>query len=82
MLVCVLTAYLSVYHLHAWSRSGEDVGSLGTGVTDGCELPCEYRESSLEPLEEQPVLLNPEASLQPVRMPFKNICGDICADNV
>jgi hypothetical protein len=31
--------------------------SPGTGVTEGCELPCGYWELNSGPLEEQPVLL-------------------------
>jgi hypothetical protein len=44
---------------------GEAVGSPGTGVTDRCELPCGCWELSPGPLEEQPVLLTTEPSLQP-----------------
>ena len=33
--------------------------------TDSCELPCGYGEMILGPLEEQPVLLIAEPSLQP-----------------
>ena len=33
--------------------------------TDGCESPCGCRELNSEPLEEQPVILTPEPSLQP-----------------
>jgi hypothetical protein len=40
------------------------VGSLGTGVPDSCELPCGFWELNLDPLEEQPVLLTAEPSLQ------------------
>jgi hypothetical protein len=45
-------------------RPEEGIRSLGTGVTDGCELSCEFWESNLGPLEEQPVLLTLEPSLQ------------------
>ena len=34
-------------------------------ITDGCELPCGCWELDSEPLEEQPVLLTTEPSLQP-----------------
>jgi hypothetical protein len=34
----------------------EGARSSGTVVTDCCELPCEYKELNLSPLEEQPVL--------------------------
>jgi hypothetical protein len=36
------------------------------GVIDNCELPCGCWELNLGPLEEQPVLLIAELSLQPV----------------
>jgi hypothetical protein len=38
--------------------------SLGTEVTDSCELPSGCWESSLSPLEEQPVLVTTEPFLQ------------------
>jgi hypothetical protein len=41
-------------------RPETSYGSLGTGVTDGCEPP------TPSPLEEQPVLLPTEPSLQPL----------------
>ncbi|KAM7323220.1 hypothetical protein ACRRTK_017326 [Alexandromys fortis] len=34
-------------------------------ITDGCEPPCGYWELNSESLEEQPVLLTTEPSLQP-----------------
>ena len=34
-------------------------------ITDGCDLPCGCWELDSEPLEEQPVLLTSEPSLQP-----------------
>lgn len=40
------------------------VQSGGTGVTDGCELPCGCWESNPGPLEKQPVLLTAAPSLQ------------------
>ena len=43
----------------------EGVGSPGTEVTGGCELPCGCWESNLHSLEEQLVLLIAESSLQP-----------------
>jgi hypothetical protein len=36
----------------------------GAGVIDGYELPCGCWELNLNPLEEQPVLLTTESSLQ------------------
>ena len=35
-------------------RPEDGIGSLGTEVTDGCELPCGFWESNLGPLEGQP----------------------------
>ena len=42
----------------------EGIRSPETGVTDHCELPCVCLESNLRPLQEQPVLLITEPSLQ------------------
>jgi hypothetical protein len=44
----ILPAY--TYIVHGWYllRSEEDVRSPGTGVTDGCELPCGTWESELQ----------------------------------
>ena len=41
------------------------VRSPGAGVTASCELPCGYGELNLGSLEEQPVFLTAEPSLQP-----------------
>jgi hypothetical protein len=41
------------------------VGFPGTGFTVSCELPCGCCELNPDPLEEQPVLLTTEPSLQP-----------------
>ena len=40
--------------------------SPGTGIRDSCELPCGCWELNPGPLEEQPVLLTAEPSLQPL----------------
>ena len=40
------------------------VRSSGTEVKDACELPCRCWELNPGPLEEQPVLLTAELSLQ------------------
>ncbi|KAL6074356.1 hypothetical protein STEG23_012106, partial [Scotinomys teguina] len=45
--------------------------SPGTGVTDSCELPCGFWDLNPGPLEEQPVLLTAEPSLQPPETCFK-----------
>lgn len=46
MCISVLPACMSMHHVRAWcpQRSDEAIGSPGTGVTDGCELPRGYRE--------------------------------------
>jgi hypothetical protein len=53
-----LPACISVHHMCAWClrRSGEDMISSVTGVTNDCELPCGCWELSLNSLQEQPVL--------------------------
>ena len=43
----------------------EGVRFPGAGVTDSCEPPCGCWELNLGPLEEQPVLIDAEQSLQP-----------------
>jgi hypothetical protein len=40
------------------------IGCPGTGVTDGCEPPCDCCELNPGPLEEQPGLSTAEPSLQ------------------
>ena len=65
MCMSVLLKYISV-HLHVWcpERPEVDVKSSETGVTDSCELPCEYWELKTDPLEDQPVFLTAEPFLQ------------------
>lgn len=46
------------------SRAGHQV-SLGSGVTDGCEVPCGFWELNLGSLQEQSVLLASEPSPLP-----------------
>ena len=62
----------SIFCIHAclWeiARSSE----TGIGVTDSCELPCGFWELNPSPLEEQPVLLTAEPSLQPSILSFKS----------
>lgn len=41
----------------------EHIRSPGTRVKDGCELPCGCWVLNLNPLDEQPVLLNTESLL-------------------
>jgi hypothetical protein len=56
---------MSVYYVYLCSQKTEEgTGSPGTGVADGCELPCGCWESNLSPLEEQAVLLTAEPCLQ------------------
>lgn len=50
-------ACLSVYPACSW-RPIEGVRS--SGITNDCELPCEYWESNEGPLKKQPVLENSE----------------------
>jgi hypothetical protein len=56
------------YHwsaLCSW-RPGKGVGSSGTGLMDGCELPCGCEKTNLVLLQEQ-VLLTTEPFLQPCK---------------
>jgi hypothetical protein len=63
--VC-LSAHLCVMCLqHSW-RQEEVVRSSGKRVTDCCEPSCGCWELNPGPLEEQPVILTPETSLQPI----------------
>lgn len=54
-----LSACTYVHHMCAWRPQIAEVGagSLGTGITGSCELPCVYWEPNLGPLEEQQMLL-------------------------
>ena len=64
----VLPACMSVSHIRACpvpSEASEGHQIPGTGVIDGCETPCGCWELNLGPLQEQPVLLTAEPSLQP-----------------
>ena len=51
-------------------RPEEGIRSLGTGVTDGCELPCGCWEWNPGPLQEQQLYLIPKPSLQVPRQLF------------
>jgi hypothetical protein len=46
--------------------------SAADPVTDGCEPPCDCWELNSGPLEEQPVLLTNEPSLQPPHLLLSN----------
>ena len=63
-----------------WSPE-EGVKFLGTGVKDGCEPLCGCWEWDLGPLEEQPVLLTTEPSLQFLEAILSNSFPDLCCVN-
>lgn len=54
MCKCILSACMSVYHVHDWCPGvpEEGVRFPGTRVTDACEPPCGCWESNIGPLEE------------------------------
>jgi hypothetical protein len=57
--------YVNVHTWFTHSAYGSQrrvLDSHGTGGTDNCELPREYRERKSAPLQEQPVLFNPRAT--------------------
>lgn len=49
-------------------KTEEGVDSPGTGVPDGRELPCGCWDLNLDPLQEKPVLVTAETSLQPLQL--------------
>lgn len=53
--MCMPVAYLG----------SEDVRASGTGVADGCDLPCRCWELNTDPLERAAVFLTGEPSFQP-----------------
>lgn len=57
--MCVCTV------VHAWcpQKPEESIRSPETGVTNGCEPPCRFRNSNMGPLQKQPKLLTAEPSL-------------------
>lgn len=60
----VLSACVSVHHVCAVPSGAEKgISSSGTGVVDGCELPCRCQEPNSGPPEDQQVLVNIELSL-------------------
>lgn len=63
----VLPACTSVYHMKVCfpRKPKEDILSLGTGITEGCKLPCGSWQLILGLLEEKPVLLIVKPSLYP-----------------
>ena len=58
-------ACMSVHHVHSVSSEARKREFPGTGVRDYFELPCGCWASKLCSLDEQPVLLLSELSLQP-----------------
>lgn len=58
----VLPACMFVHHMHTRcpQKSKESIRYPGTGIADGCELPCECWELTFSPLEEQLALLTVE----------------------
>lgn len=62
-----LPVCMSVHHSHAWcpKRPEEVVGSAGTVGKDCCELTYWCWESNLSPLEDQPMFLTAQQTLQP-----------------
>jgi hypothetical protein len=53
--------------MHCPWRPEDSVRSSGSGFADGWDPPYGYLKSNLGPLEEQPMLLNAEPTLQPHR---------------
>lgn len=67
--VCIniFPVHVSVYHLCARCLWRPNEGTGLPGVTDGYKPPpCGCREQNLSPLEEWPVFLTTEPSLQPL----------------
>ena len=67
--------FICVDWCFAWVCLCEGVGCPGTGVTNRCELSCRCWELNRGPLEEQPVLLTIEPSLQPQWFEIPNECA-------
>jgi hypothetical protein len=60
----ILPAFIFVHHVCANpGRAEEGVRSPETGVTDGCEPPCECWELNPGPLKEKQILSTTEPSL-------------------
>jgi hypothetical protein len=58
-------------YMHCQRRPEEGVRSSGTGVRDVYkQLSCQFWELNTGPLQDQPVLLNPEPSLQTLSLSF------------
>ena len=63
MYMDVLSACMSVHHMCAVQKVTRGHWSLGTEVTDSCEVPCGCWELNLGLLVEQPLLSIGRASL-------------------
>lgn len=72
--VC-LSVYLSMHYLHAWclQRPADTIKFPDIGVISVCELLHGCLELDPDPLEEQPVFLSAEPSLQPL-VPWSSHC--------
>lgn len=71
MYMNVLTTWMLVYYMYVWClrRPKEAMRYPRIRATDSCEFVCRCWELNLGPLEEQPVLLRIEPSLQPPNFP-------------
>lgn len=63
--VCLCTTYITV--IHREKKRMEDVRLPVSGITDGHETLCRYWKLNLGSLEEKPVILTSENSLQPIK---------------
>ena len=63
ILVFHVYGFVSVDHVCAVTEK-RVLGSPGTVITDGCQPPCGCWDLNSGPLEDQPVLLTTEPSLQ------------------
>jgi hypothetical protein len=61
VLLCV-----SVLNMYEWSLYNLEEGSRSFVTLDGCELPHGWGESNPGSLKEQPMLLTPKPSRQPL----------------
>lgn len=65
----VLPAFMYVLHTCAYCQHQKRELDPESEVIDGCELPCEFWELNISPLEEQPLLMV-EPSLQLLEISF------------
>lgn len=73
MCMSVLSACMCTCHVYAVLMEPEGgIGSLGPGITSGCELTHGSWELNLSPLQEHHVLLTTELSVSPFNLlPFE-----------